>query len=118
VYCSELRALYAFDRSTLRVAPGAVMEYLAFGYVPDPNSIFAGVSKLPPAHFLVWSPGREVHVQRYWSPPITDRTLRDEAQLVAELRRRLEAAVTSHLESEVPLGAFLSGGSDSSMVVA
>jgi asparagine synthase (glutamine-hydrolysing) len=118
VYCSELRALYAFDRSALRVAPGAVMEYLAFGYVPDPNSIFAGVSKLPPAHFLVWSPGREVHVQRYWSPPLTDRTLRDEAELVAELRRRLEAAVTSHLESEVPLGAFLSGGTDSSMVVA
>src|SRR6516165_7896000 len=117
-YCSELRALYAFDRSELRIAPGAVMEYLAFGYVPDPNSIFAGVSKLPPAHFLVWSPGREAHVQRYWSPPLTDGTLRDEAGLVAELRCRLEAAVTSHLESEVPLGAFLSGGTDSSMVVA
>ena len=118
VYCSELRALYAFDRSALRIAPGAVMEYLAFGYVPDPNSIFEGVTKLPPAHFLVWSPGREAHVQRYWSPPLTDGTLRDEAGLVAELRCRLEAAVTSHLESEVPLGAFLSGGTDSSMVVA
>src|SRR6516225_7537872 len=118
VYCSEMRALYAFDRSALRIAPGAVMEYLAFGYVPDPNSIFEGVTKLPPAHFLVWSPGREAHVQRYWSPPLTDGTLRDEAGLVAELRCRLEAAVTSHLESEVPLGAFLSGGTDSSTVVA
>jgi asparagine synthase (glutamine-hydrolysing) len=118
VYCSELRALYAFDRSALQIAPGEVMEYLAFGYVPDPNTIFAGVSKLPPAHFLVWSPGREVQVQRYWSPPLTDRTLRDETELVAELRCRLEAAVSSHLESEVPLGAFLSGGTDSSMVVA
>ena len=118
VYCSELRALYAFDRSALRIAPGAVMEYLAFGYVPDPNSIFERVSKLPAGHFLVWSPGREVEVRRYWSPPLPDGTLRDERELVAELSRRLEAAVTSHLESEVPLGAFLSGGTDSSTVVA
>jgi asparagine synthase (glutamine-hydrolysing) len=118
VFCSELRALYAFDRSALRVAPGAVMEYLAFGYVPDPNSIFEGVSKLPAGHFLSWSPGHEPEVRRYWSAPVPDVTLRDETELVVELRRRLEAAVTSHLESEVPLGAFLSGGTDSSTVVA
>jgi asparagine synthase (glutamine-hydrolysing) len=118
VYCSELRSLYAFDRSALRVAPGAVMEYLAFGYVPDPNSIFEEVSKLPAGHFLVWGPGRPVRVQRYWSAPLPDATPRDEPELLAELRRRLEAAVTSHLESEVPLGAFLSGGTDSSTVVA
>ena len=118
VFCSELRALYSFDRSVLRVAPGAVMEYLAFGYVPDPNSIFEGVNKLPAGHFLVWSPGREVEVRRYWRPPLPDGILRDERELVEELRRRLEAAVVSHLESEVPLGAFLSGGTDSSTVVA
>jgi asparagine synthase (glutamine-hydrolysing) len=118
VYASELRALYVFDRSALRVAPGAVMEYLAFGYVPDPNSIFEEVSKLPPGHFLLWSPGSEVEVCRYWRPPLPDESLRDEQELVVELRRRLEAAVTSHLESEVPLGAFLSGGTDSSTVVA
>jgi len=118
VFCSELRALYAFDRSGLCIAPGAVMEYLAFGYVPDPNSIFEGVSKLPAAHFLVWSPGRALRVQRYWSPPFPDETLREEPELVAELHRRLEVAVRSHLESEVPLGAFLSGGTDSSTVVA
>jgi asparagine synthase (glutamine-hydrolysing) len=118
VYASELRALYAFDRSALRVAPAAVMEYLAFGYVPDPNSIFEGVSKLPAGHYLVWTPGRLACVQRYWSPPLPDRALRDEAGLIEELRRRLEAAVTSHLESEVPLGAFLSGGTDSSTVVS
>ena len=118
VYGSELRAVYAFDRSALRVAPAAVMEYLAFGYVPDPNSIFEGVSKLPAGHFLLWGPGRPLQVQRYWRPPAPDETLRDETELVAQLRSRLEAAVTSHLESEVPLGAFLSGGTDSSAVVA
>jgi asparagine synthase (glutamine-hydrolysing) len=118
VFCSELRALYAFDRSALRVAPSAVLEYLAFGYVPDPGSIFEGVSKLPPGHFLVWSPGRPVEVQRYWSPPLPDNKLRNEPELIAELRTKLDTAVTSHLESEVPLGAFLSGGTDSSTVVA
>jgi asparagine synthase (glutamine-hydrolysing) len=118
VFCSELRALYAFDRSALRVAPGAVMEYLAFGYVPDPDSIFERVSKLPAGHFLLWSSGRELQVSRYWTPPLPDVTLRDEAELVAELRVKLESAVLSHLESEVPLGAFLSGGTDSSTVVA
>jgi asparagine synthase (glutamine-hydrolysing) len=118
VYCSELRALYAFDRSALRIAPGAVMEYLAFGYVPDPNSIFEGVSKLPAGHILLWSPGRELQVRRYWTPPLPDATFRDEPELIAELRVKLEAAVLSHLESEVPLGAFLSGGTDSSTVVA
>jgi asparagine synthase (glutamine-hydrolysing) len=118
VYCSELRALYAFDRSALRIAPGAVMEYLAFGYVPDPNSIFAGVRKLPAGHFLLWSPGRDVQVSRYWTPPLPDPGLQDEGELVAELRHKIEAAVKTHLEAEVPLGAFLSGGTDSSTVVA
>jgi asparagine synthase (glutamine-hydrolysing) len=118
IYCSELRALYAFDRSALRIAPGAVMEYLAFGYIPDPISIFEGVCKLPAGHFLLWSPGRDVQVSRYWTPPRPDPALRNEGELVAELRSKLEAAVVSHLESEVPLGAFLSGGTDSSTVVA
>jgi asparagine synthase (glutamine-hydrolysing) len=118
VYCSELRALYAFDRSALRIAAGAVMEYLAFGYVPDPNSILEGVRKLPAGHSLLWSPGGAVQVSCYWTPPLPDPAPRDEAEMVAELRSRLEAAVVSHLESEVPLGAFLSGGTDSSTVVA
>jgi asparagine synthase (glutamine-hydrolysing) len=118
VYCSELRGLYTFDRSALQVAAGAVMEYLAFGYIPDPDSIFEDVRKLPAGHFLLWSPGREVQVSRYWTAPLPDPALRDERALVEELRQRLEAAVLSHLESEVPLGAFLSGGTDSSAVVA
>lgn len=118
VFCSELRSLYAFDRSSLRVAPGAVMQYLAFGYVPDPSSIFEGARKLPPAHYLVWRPDKALEVRRYWSPPIPDGSMRDEDEVVEEVRRRLDNAVRSHLESEVPLGAFLSGGLDSSTVVA
>ncbi|MGH8318306.1 MAG: asparagine synthase (glutamine-hydrolyzing) [Steroidobacteraceae bacterium] len=118
VFCSELRSLYAFDRSSLRIAPGAVMEYLAYGYVPHPSSIFEGAKKLPPAHYLIWSPGKEIKVRRYWKQPTPDESMADEEELVEEIRRRLDRAVHSHLESEVPLGAFLSGGLDSSTVVA
>ncbi len=118
VFCSELRSLYAFDRSSLRIAPGAVMQYLAFGYVPDPSAIFEGVKKLPPAHYLIWSPGRGVQVRRYWEQPAPDASIADEQERVEEIRHRLDEAVRSHLESEVPLGAFLSGGLDSSTVVA
>src|SRR5216117_3438922 len=58
VFCSELRSLWALDSSRLRVSPSAVMQYLAFGYVPDPASIFEGVRKLPPGHLLLWSAQR------------------------------------------------------------
>jgi asparagine synthase (glutamine-hydrolysing) len=118
VYGSELRALHAFDAAALTVASGAVMQYLAFGYVPDPYSIFNDVRKLPPGHYLSWQLGHAVDVRSYWSPPAPDPKLTDEEALVREIRTRLDTAVASHLESEVALGAFLSGGLDSSTVVA
>jgi asparagine synthase (glutamine-hydrolysing) len=117
-FCSELRSLLAVMPEQLRVAPESVMQYLAFGYVPDPNSIFAGVRKLPPGHWLKWSQGRGVSVQRFWSAPTPSDRPPPEEDVIEEMRTRLDAAVASHLESEVPLGAFLSGGLDSSTVVA
>ena len=118
VFCSELRSLWAYGSSNLRVSAGAVMQYLAFGYVPDPDSIFEGVRKLPPGHLLLWSQAKGVELRQYWSPPLPDVSLNDENVLVEELKVKLDQAVASHLESEVPLGAFLSGGLDSSTVVA
>jgi asparagine synthase (glutamine-hydrolysing) len=118
IYCSELRSLYAFDASALQVSTPAVMQYLAFGYVPDPNSIFVGVRKLPAGHLLTWQPGRDIEVRRYWQPPRPMQERLDESEVVETIREKLDAAVASHLESEVPLGAFLSGGLDSSTVVA
>jgi asparagine synthase (glutamine-hydrolysing) len=117
-FCSELRSLWALDSGRLRVAPGAVMQYLAFGYVPDPASIFEGVKKLPPGHLLVWSAQQGARIRKYWAAPRPAALPVDETPLVEALRARLDAAVASHLESEVPLGAFLSGGLDSSTVVA
>jgi asparagine synthase (glutamine-hydrolysing) len=118
IFCSELRSLWALDSSRLKVAPGSVMQYLAFGYVPDPASIFDGVRKLPPGHLLLWSADKGAEVRRYWTSPRADGPTMDEAEAVDTLRAKLDAAVASHLEAEVPLGAFLSGGLDSSTVVA
>ena len=117
-WASELKSLVAFPHFRGRLDREALLRYLALGYVPDPLCIYAGVRKLRPGHLLVWEPGRPVEERAYWSPvraPIAGIT---EGEAVEELRRRLADAVECHLESDVPLGAFLSGGIDSSAVVA
>ena len=118
LYCSELRSLIAFSPETPEVSSASVMQYLAFGYVPDPSSIFEGVRKLPPGHLLAWSAKRGVEVRNYWANAAPDGSLIDEPAIVRALQQKLDSAVASHLESEVPLGAFLSGGLDSSTLVA
>ncbi|HEU4761787.1 MAG TPA: asparagine synthase (glutamine-hydrolyzing) [Gemmatimonadales bacterium] len=117
-FCSELRSLHAGGASPV-ISDEAIAWYLALGYVPDPMSVYQGVCKLPPGHILSWSaeaPGA-VNVSRYWSP-VRPEIAVGENEAVEEIRRLLAEAVASHLESEVPLGAFLSGGLDSSTVVA
>ena len=118
VFASELGSLQALGPLRLEIEPAAVADYLALGYVPDPGSIYRGVHKLPPAHVLQWQPGRAPQVEAYWSPlRATDRAITaDEA--VPEIRRLLAEAVRYRLIAEVPLGAFLSGGVDSTAVVA
>jgi asparagine synthase (glutamine-hydrolysing) len=118
VFASELRALAEVAELPRRIDPAAVDDYFAYGYVPDPNSIFCGIHKLPPAHFLLL--GRDGMVptpQRYWRP-LTRGLAIDEATARGELISLLGAATRRRLMSDVPLGAFLSGGVDSSAVVA
>lgn len=117
-FCSELRSLWAADSGALRVLPAAVIQYLAFGYVPDPLTIFSGVRKLLPGHWLTWSAATGVSTGRYWRAPPPSKSGPSEEDLIQSIRSRLDQAVASHLEAEVPLGAFLSGGLDSSTVVA
>jgi asparagine synthase (glutamine-hydrolysing) len=117
LFCSELRSLAASGLVDLRVDPAAVMQFLAFGYVPDPQCIFAGGAKLPPGHQLTWTREGGVRVSAYWRPSQPDAHGPDDEELIRGIRQRLDHAVASHLESEVPLGAFLSGGLDSSTVV-
>jgi len=117
-FCSELRSLLALSRFPGRLDERAIAAFLSLGYVPDPLAAFAGVAKLPPGHVLVWSATGGAETRRYWTPVVPETGAVDEAVAVERLRELLADAVGSHLESEVPLGAFLSGGLDSSTVVA
>jgi asparagine synthase (glutamine-hydrolysing) len=117
-FASELRSFLALAEFPREIDADAVQQYLALGYVPDPSCIFQGVRKLPPGHLLTWDREHGVRIQRYWTSVRPEVPIADEREAVEELRRLLTDAVASHLESEVPLGAFLSGGIDSSTVVA
>ena len=116
-FASELRSFLVDPDFRPAIAEEAIALYLSFGYVPDPHCVFRGVRKLPPGHVLTWNRDDGISVQRYWSPLRPEAPI-DQPEAVRELRRLLDESVRCHLESEVPLGAFLSGGIDSSTVVA
>jgi asparagine synthase (glutamine-hydrolysing) len=117
-FASELRSFLALKEFPRDVDPDAVQEYLALGYVPDPGCIFKGVRKLPPGHILLWDLTHGITLREYWSPARPETKVTDVREMIEELRRLIADAVDSHLESDVPLGAFLSGGIDSTTVVA
>jgi asparagine synthase (glutamine-hydrolysing) len=119
VFGSELKSLLAHPRLAREIDPFAVEEYFALGYVPEPRTIFRGTLKLPPAHTLVVRRGRPLPAPvEYWDVRFTlDRAL-TESEACEELVRRLKESVRLRMISDVPLGAFLSGGVDSSAVVA
>ena len=119
VFGSELKSLLAYPGFDRAIDPCAVEEYFALGYVAEPRTIFAAARKLPPAHTLTFRRGAaEPVLRRYWDPRFTldNRLGVDDA--VDELRARLAQSVELRMISDVPLGAFLSGGVDSSAVVA
>jgi asparagine synthase (glutamine-hydrolysing) len=121
VFGSELKALLRVPEVARKASPEAAVAYLRWGYVPDPLAILEGVRKLPPAHTVLVRAGRIVHQPRaYWdlTPFYAEPHFGSPAALVDELRWRLADSVRSHLVSDVPLGAFLSGGVDSTSVVA
>ncbi|MGI4718214.1 MAG: XrtA/PEP-CTERM system amidotransferase [Janthinobacterium lividum] len=119
VFGSELKSIMTFPELSRELNPRAVEEYFAYGYVPEPNTIYHNAFKLSPGHCITLKVGdREVHPQRYWDLPFRPHAPRPEAEVAEELTARLKEAVRSQMEAEVPLGAFLSGGVDSSAVVA
>jgi asparagine synthase (glutamine-hydrolysing) len=119
VFGSELKALLAHPDMQRDIDARAVEDYFALGYVPDPRTIFESARKLPPAHTLTLQRGVPLAEPRtYWEPRLTlDRRISLQDAL-AELVPRLDESVRLRLISEVPLGAFLSGGVDSGAVVA
>jgi len=116
-FASELKALLLDPSVPREVDVESIADYLTFQYVPAPRSIFRAVKKLPAGHFLT-ADGGGVHVERYWSLPSEPDRGHDEAWYRETLREKLAEAVKLRLVADVPLGAFLSGGIDSSVVVA
>jgi asparagine synthase (glutamine-hydrolysing) len=117
VFGSELKCLLEHPGVRREIDPAALDAYLTFGYVPEPRSVFRGVFKLEAGHRLVFEKGRATS-EAYWDFPVDrEATARPEEEYVEELRARLDEAVRMMLIADVPLGAFLSGGVDSSAVV-
>ncbi len=120
VFGSELKALYAHPKLKRTIDPKAIEEYFTLGYVAEPRSIFKEIKKLPPAHTLILTVGMNAlpEPKEYWDFPFQSENGLSEEQLVEELVSRIKETVSARMMSEVPLGAFLSGGVDSSAVVA
>jgi len=118
-FASELKGLLAHPAMRRRVDPQALDAYLTWGYVPDTHSILSGVEKLAAGHFLLLEQGKPISSpRRWWDISFEERAKGSEADLSAELVHLMREAVQSRMVSDVPLGAFLSGGVDSSSVVA
>ncbi len=114
---SEIKCVLQNPEVRRKIRLQSILAYLTFLYVPSPDTIYEGIAELPPAHFLVWENG-QLRVQRYWRLDYKVERGHPEAHYVDGLLAKLDDAVKSHLVSDVPLGAFLSGGIDSGTVVA
>lgn len=118
LFGSEMKSLLAAAPGLKEVNCEALLQYLYFGYIPDPLTAFKNIRKLPPGHVLEWTDGR-ASIKQYWDlPAYGTHEPRTEEGCLEELEARLAEAVRIRLIADVPLGALLSGGVDSSLVVA
>jgi asparagine synthase (glutamine-hydrolysing) len=115
---SEIKAILAVAPELAKVNQEALLQYMYFGYIPDPLTAFTPIQKLPPGHLLEFEKG-QIRIRKYWDlPRYSTHQPRSEEECLEELEWRLAEAVRMRLISDVPLGALLSGGTDSSTVVA
>ncbi len=118
LFGSEIKAILAAAPELAQVNQNALLEYFYFGYIPDPLTAFTPIQKLLPGHLLEFEKG-ELTVRKYWDlPRFGTHSPASEEECLEELEHRLEEAVRLRLIADVPLGAMLSGGTDSSTVVA
>jgi asparagine synthase (glutamine-hydrolysing) len=118
LFGSEIKAILAVAPELAQVDRKALRQYVQFGYIPDPATSFSDIKKLPPGHLLELENGK-LSVSQYWDlPEYGTHSPASEEECLEELEQRLEEAVKMRLIADVPLGAFLSGGADSSTIVA
>lgn len=116
-FASEIKALLALNPELAEMDETALYEYLTLRIIAPPRSMFRRIRKLPPAHYLVFRDGK-VSTTRYWNLRYEPKLKDDFRSILEELERRMLSTIRSHLVSDVPVGAFLSGGMDSSLIVA
>lgn len=116
VFGSELKALLEHPDVTRDINREAIHHYLTYQYIPSPQTIFKSIRKLPPAHFAIWENGT-LTVRPYWKLSFRDKTRLSLKDATTQLLDKLRQSIRLRLISDVPLGAFLSGGIDSSLIV-
>jgi asparagine synthase (glutamine-hydrolysing) len=117
IFASEIKALLADGEGPAGLDVHAMHHYLSLRYVPGSYTMFSGIKKLPPAHYLVLEKGK-LRIERYWSLSYLPKFEYPHEDLLGLLKEKLRDAVSSHLVSDVPVGSFLSGGLDSPLVAA
>ena len=118
IFASTIPAIRIDPSVSVSVSDRAIDAYLTCKYVPSPLTVFKEINKLPPGHTLSCDTHGTMRVARYWTPPLVERTLPDREILEGSIIAELRAAVRRRLVSDVPIGAFLSGGIDSGITVA
>src|SRR5579864_5337382 len=119
-FASEIKGLLQIPELEAELDPQSLHQYLTFLWVPDPKTMFRHIMKLPAGHYAVWRNG-ELRIQQYWDltfPATNHQYTRPEAELAEEVRERFRKSVEAQMVSDVPIGAFLSAGLDSSSIVA
>jgi asparagine synthase (glutamine-hydrolysing) len=116
-FASELKSLLQAPGLERRINPGAIDLYLTYQYIPHPESIYQGIHKLPPGHYAVYEDGK-LSVEPFWQIDWSKETATTWPTASHQLRELLTDSIRLRLRSDVPVGAFLSGGIDSSLVVA
>lgn len=117
-FASEIKALLADPRVPRALSPQALVDYLALGYVPGPQTAFQGIHELPPGHWMRVTAGGTVEIRRWWDLPSAEDDALTEREVVPHALELMDQAVRRHLVSDVPVGVLLSGGLDSSAVAA
>ena len=117
LFGSEIKAILALHPRGPELDPLSMHDYLSLRFIAPPRTIFKHIQKLPPAHTLVFDHG-EITLRRYWQLSFREKLTLSETEILEALGEQLKRTVDSHMLSDVPVGAFLSGGLDSSMVVA
>jgi asparagine synthase (glutamine-hydrolysing) len=117
IFASEVKAILAAREVEREIDLNSLHHYLSLRFIPSPETMFQSIQKLPPAHYLIYQNG-SVTTTRYWSLSFREKLNYPESDLIEILGGKLKEVVESHLVSDVPVGAFLSGGMDSSMIVA